>query len=70
MNATLKRCPFCGGIAERRTIFDWGEDEDGYEYEATRYCVACSDCGIKTERYADKNYPISVWNRRTLDEQQ
>ena len=62
--AKLKRCPFCGGHAERRSILEWGVDEDGYEYEANRYYVACSNCGIKTERYADENYPVDLWNRR------
>ncbi len=60
----LKPCPFCGGFAARRTIIDWDYDEDGLEYQARRYYVACDSCGIKTNRYPDKNYPVDLWNRR------
>lgn len=48
----LKPCPFCGG------------DASLYKNYISFYFVQCNCCYITTLQYADRNKPISDWNRR------
>ena len=57
----LKRCPFCGGIAD---VFF----QSGCDYWYDKYAVYCTQCGCTTEDFETKEEAISVWNRRTNDE--
>lgn len=55
INAYLKKCPFCGGVAE---IIDY-EYDDGLSY-----AIECTNCNAETDEYDERVEAIIKWNQR------
>lgn len=53
----LNPCPCCKGKAKL------GSYSDDFRL-GTRFSVYCTECGIHTEDYSDKEDAIKVWNHR------
>lgn len=52
MPEKLKPCPFCGGEAESKEL--WNRD----------YEIECKKCGARSGEYLKEKYAIENWNRR------
>ena len=55
MNATLKRCPFCGGTAKILPFFHEHED---------KFFAQCSFCGNRTKPCNSPQEARKAWNKR------
>jgi Lar family restriction alleviation protein len=59
-NRELKNCPFCGGVAEVATYYEYGKARGKF--------VFCTKCSITQEHpYSSKQNAIDVWNRRYIE---
>lgn len=56
MNEELKRCPFCGGKAQRV--------EDLIRRFEFPFFVRCADCEAQTKSYARMEDAVKAWNTR------
>ena len=56
----LKRCPFCGGEAYKKTTFPC--DRDGME--VNMYIVGCEVCDIEFRVLWNEERAIELWNTR------
>jgi Lar family restriction alleviation protein len=53
----LKKCPFCGADAHKRTHYN-------DRFEITGYSLACNKCITTTSEYKTEQKAIAAWNRR------
>ena len=69
MTSTIKKCPFCGGMAALREYpFD---ANDEFSSETKRYSVGCDNekCGVSPETpYYHKKAALDAWNKRASPE--
>ena len=59
--STLKRCPFCEGIAD---IFDTPHRSDK---ERIMWFVQCTDCGVRHVACSTQKMAAAHWNERAGD---
>ena len=55
-NEYIKKCPFCGSLAEPRRYYN--------SYEGTKYFIACIQCGATSSHRPTEEYAIEHWNKR------
>ena len=58
MNNTLKRCPFCGSLAE----IEYEENEFAVKDNWVK--VQCTECGGNSGWYLSEEQAIEAWNKR------
>ena len=61
MTQTLKRCPFCGGIAEVRHVLGEYDQKKG---KYLGYFVICTNCLTSGDNYDSADNAVRAWNRR------
>jgi Lar family restriction alleviation protein len=56
----LKKCPFCGGVADIEDVFI----NVKYEGLVTFYKIQCVTCKSQTSIFRDASGAINTWNMR------
>lgn len=60
-NEYIKKCPFCGSLAEPRRYYN--------SYEGEKYFIACIQCGATSSHRTTEEYAVEQWNKRVEEAQ-